>query len=220
MVRFITRCCRFVIALLVAIVSSVQAMPAVVGIAASSLVTAATFAAGKTIYVDDSAGSGGDGEDWTTAYRVLQDAIADAEDHTQNIDNTAEILVAGGTYYPDRVDDSTTGTGDRTDTFSLLERVTMKGGYSGSGTTRDPEIHISYLDGDLLGNDGGSLCGSTCLMTMHTTSSAPRMKTSRLIIASSTASRCVTEVPTEAAPTRWAVASSFKRPARRFTTAP
>jgi len=39
----------------------------------------ACAAAGKIIYVDDDANAPGDGKSWVTAYRYLQDALADAK---------------------------------------------------------------------------------------------------------------------------------------------
>ena len=50
-------------------------------------------------YVDDDAPAGGDGKTWATAYRYLQDALAEAYDTNHVI---TEIRVAKGTYKPDQ----------------------------------------------------------------------------------------------------------------------
>src|SRR5262245_3830986 len=78
-----------------------------------------TFATDFVRFVDDSASAGGDGVAWSTAYRVLQDALAEAVVLTSGIGNsdTVTIRVAAGTYYPDRFNDSTTGTGSRSAAF-------------------------------------------------------------------------------------------------------
>jgi hypothetical protein len=53
----------------------------------------------STLYADDDAPPGGDGLSWNTAYRFLQDALADAAASGGAI---TEIRVAQGTYLPDR----------------------------------------------------------------------------------------------------------------------
>ena len=52
-------------------------------------------AVGEVIYVDADASSGGNGTSWGTAYKYLQDALADA-----NVSGN-DIWVAEGTYKPD-----------------------------------------------------------------------------------------------------------------------
>ena len=49
-------------------------------------------------YVDDDASTNGDGTTWGTAYRYLQDALAEASADPGII----EIRVAGGLYTPDQ----------------------------------------------------------------------------------------------------------------------
>ena len=58
-------------------------------------VLAVSTAQADTIFVDDDATPGGDGLSWNTAYRFLQDALANAVAGT-------EIRVAQGVYKPDR----------------------------------------------------------------------------------------------------------------------
>ena len=108
-------------------------------------------APGKIIYVDDDAPAPGDGTSWTTAYRYLQDALADANDSEQPV----EIRVAQGIYKPDQ------GAGqipeDPWATFQAQGSVNLKGGFAGSGESdpnaRDIMVHQTILSGDLKGND-------------------------------------------------------------------
>jgi hypothetical protein len=107
---------------------------------------------GPTIlYVDDDAPLGGDGFTWETAYRFLQDALANAEPGN-------EVRVAQGIYKPDRDLANPMGTGDVGATFQLVDGVTAKGGYAGIGAVdpddRDIVLFESVLSGDLLGDDG------------------------------------------------------------------
>jgi hypothetical protein len=103
---------------------------------------------GQIIYVDADATGANDGSSWADAYNYLQDALADAF-------NGDEIRVAQGTYKPDQGLGITPG--DRTATFQLVNRVTMKGGYAGFGepdpNARDIELYETILSGDLDGND-------------------------------------------------------------------
>jgi len=55
------------------------------------------IASGEVIYVDDDASVGGDGQTWGTAYKYLQDALADANSNP----DVNQIWVAEGTYKPD-----------------------------------------------------------------------------------------------------------------------
>ncbi len=118
------------------------------------LTLAAGASAGTVVYVDDDAPAGGDGASWATAYRFLQDALADAaSDGSINA-----IHVAQGVYWPDRDEISPVGTGDRTVTFQLLDGLAIRGGYAGIGAP-DPEArlidtYVTVLTGDLSDDDG------------------------------------------------------------------
>lgn len=114
------------------------------------------FGSTATLYVDDTAPLGGDGESWATAYRSLRQALLDA-DADQTI---TEIRVAAGTYRP------TDGEGtpddpdptDITAVFSLVDQTNLRvlGGFPDGGgdiEDRDPAVHQTILSGDLLGND-------------------------------------------------------------------
>lgn len=106
----------------------------------------------RTWYVNNS--KNGDGSSWQDAFRYLQDALAHARPGE-------EILVAGSTkgriYHPDQDIEHhieyPDGTGDRTATFQLVDKVRLKGGYYGNGDTRDIVRYRTILSGDLNDND-------------------------------------------------------------------
>jgi hypothetical protein len=105
----------------------------------------------KIIYVDDDAAGTNNGTSWADAYRYLQDALADAK----SADQPVEIRVAAGVYTPDKGAGITHG--DIYATFSLINGVTISGGYAGINSpdpnARDFELYETILSGDLLGND-------------------------------------------------------------------
>ena len=107
---------------------------------------------GNVVFVDDDAPAGGDGTTWNTAYRFLQDALADAAGG-----GVTEVRVGQGTYKPDRDEVNPDGTGDREATFQLITGVALMGGYAGIGAkdpdARDIELYETILSGDLLGDD-------------------------------------------------------------------
>lgn len=116
---------------------------------------AACYAGAAVIYVDDSATAGANnGSSWTDAYLYLQDAISAAAAGDQ-------IWVAAGTYTPDKSNANPTGSGDRAATFILKNLVEIHGGFEGTETLLDQRqtnvdgayINITYLSGDLLGDD-------------------------------------------------------------------
>ncbi len=135
---------------------------------------------GNTIlYVDDDAPLGGDGLSWETAYKYLQDALATTRGEKVVLDDSCgpgpcdprieiivvgeppdgpcEVRVASGLYQPDRYFVKPDGSGDRASTFTVVETVTLKGGYAGLGATEpnacDPNLYQTILSGDLDGND-------------------------------------------------------------------
>ncbi len=102
-------------------------------------------------YVDDDAPAGGDGQSWASAYRFLQDALAEAGVHA------IEVRVAGGAYRPDESSAFPAGSGDRTGSFLVEGGVALVGGYAGihalDPDRRDPDQFPTVLDGDLAEND-------------------------------------------------------------------
>ena len=119
-----------------------------------AMLTGASVYAGAIVYVDDDAPLGGDGASWATAYRFLQDGLADA-----TAGGVSEVRVGQGTYQPDRNALHPDGTLDRDATFRLIGGVALLGGYVGIGAenpdARDIETHVTVLSGDLAGDDGG-----------------------------------------------------------------
>jgi hypothetical protein len=98
----------------------------------------------RVIYVDVNTPDHNDGSSWAKAYRYLQDALGDANK---------------GIYTPDTNSADPNGSGDREDTFQLVNGVALKGGYAGVGevdpSDRDYELYETVLSGDLDGNDVG-----------------------------------------------------------------
>ncbi len=104
-------------------------------------------------YVDDDAAPGGDGASWVTAFRYLQDALAQARTPGSDV---MEIRVAQGVYVPDR--GAAQAAGDRESTFALIDDVALRGGYRGPDAGGDPDVRDvaafpTVLDGDLAGDD-------------------------------------------------------------------
>ncbi len=110
-----------------------------------------TIFAGRIIYVDANCPGANDGSSWASAYKYLQDALADAN----SADKPVEIRVAQGIYKPDQGAGITPG--DRSATFRLINDVTLRGRYAGLGTpdpnARDVALYETILSGDLAGND-------------------------------------------------------------------
>ncbi|MHC4238887.1 MAG: hypothetical protein ACYSUC_03900 [Planctomycetota bacterium] len=111
--------------------------------------------AGQIIYVDADATGSDTGTSWANAYVYLQDALSDANASAKPV----EIRVAQSTYKPDEgtaVEDA-----NRTETFQLINDVTLKGSYAGYNepdpNARNIEIYETILSGDLDGNDVGDL---------------------------------------------------------------
>ncbi len=108
-------------------------------------------AGAKTIYVDDDATGPNDGTSWASAYKCLQDALADANDAPKPV----EVRVAQGIYKPDRGAKQTNG--NREATFQLINGVMLKGGYAGLGAPdpneRNVRAYETVLSGDLNGDD-------------------------------------------------------------------
>ncbi|MCZ6837065.1 MAG: right-handed parallel beta-helix repeat-containing protein [Planctomycetota bacterium] len=107
------------------------------------------------IYVDATAPGAGNGTTWSTSYRFLQDALADAATFPEF--TSVEIRVAQGFYRPDQRELAPGGTGSRAESFLLLEFVSIQGGFAGlteaSPDDRNVILYPTILSGDLLEND-------------------------------------------------------------------
>jgi hypothetical protein len=90
-------------------------------------------------FVDESAAGANDGSSWNDAYIDLQAAL--------NNTSSGEIWVAAGSYKPGAT---------RADTFQLKNNVALYGGFGGTETSldqRNPGVHQTILNGDLLDDD-------------------------------------------------------------------
>lgn len=106
-----------------------------------ALVLAETPAGAQVIHVDVAAPPGGDGSSWASALIDLTDALNTSTPGT-------EVRAAEGTYFADA------GTLDPELAFVIPPGVSVLGGYPTGGGERDPSLHPTILDGDLLGDDG------------------------------------------------------------------
>ena len=109
-----------------------------------------------TLYVDQNAGPGNNGQSWLAPFKSLEDALATARANP----SITEIRVAGGVYVPSARSDPATA---RTETFQLLNGVAIYGGYAGLADPGDPDVrdltlYESILSGDLAGDDVGVAC--------------------------------------------------------------
>jgi hypothetical protein len=101
----------------------------------------------KVWHVDASVGNSGDGTSWAQAFKTLGEAL-----HKSSIcGNPDSILVAEGTYFPDRPANNQIKTepNNRANSFSMLPKVKLLGGYPKGGGNRDPVKHLTILSGDL-----------------------------------------------------------------------
>ena len=112
-------------------------------------------------FVDANATTNGNGQSWETAYRHLQNALAEAA--TNGL--ISEIWVSEGVYLPDGGLVTTSGAymaGSmlRGASFGLLDQVAIYGGFpagGGDGTfaARDATQYSTVLSGDLANDDVG-----------------------------------------------------------------
>ncbi|MBA7641265.1 hypothetical protein ES703_48941 [subsurface metagenome] len=101
------------------------------------------------LYVDCDARGANDGSSWEDAFTELREGLSFAAGTFW----VKEVRVAQGVYKP-----AEPGGGRRQATFQLINGVSVRGGYAGSGepdpNARDIEAYETILSGDLLGNDG------------------------------------------------------------------
>ena len=105
-----------------------------------------------TLFVDADAPTGGDGLAWDSAYADLQAALDDAETRNANTigeNDVDSIWIAEGVYRPS----AELEPGDaRSATFSLVDGVTLLGGFAGTEAAlgeREISAHATALSGDV-----------------------------------------------------------------------
>ena len=127
----------------------------------------------NVLHVDvDSLAPVPDGASWASAYVSLQAAldraaVLNADGNAEN--NVAQIWIAEGTYIPTKLSDADLDgiidTDPRSATFSLLDGVSLYGGFAGTESTldeREPAVdgvfpHETILSGDLGQNDAPNI---------------------------------------------------------------
>ena len=115
----------------------------------------------RTLYVNVNAAGANNGTSWANAYTDLHDALNDAR---VNGGCPCEVWIAEGIYKPDR------GTGDRTLGYELFGDIALYGGFGGWEEwreDRDPALHETILDGDLLDDDDPTITPTSncCVVT-------------------------------------------------------
>ena len=113
-----------------------------------------------TLFVNDAAASGGDGLGWGTAYDDLHSALTQAATLNADGDTTNDvdaIWIAEGTYYPSTELDP----GDaRSASFSLIDDVTLYGGFAGTEATL-AERELSSANPTTLSGDLGVIADTS-----------------------------------------------------------
>jgi predicted outer membrane repeat protein len=106
----------------------------------------------KRLYVDAQRPLGGDGKTWSTAFKYLQDAIAGAPGLITGPDVNIEIWVAEGTYYPDEDEGGMVVNDQRTESFILINKVALYGGFQNGDnllSKRNWIDHPTILSGNI-----------------------------------------------------------------------
>jgi len=119
-------------------------------VALALMTIAGAAIAQPVVFVDQNAAGAGDGSNWADAYLDLQSALDAAEQAAGEI---REVWVAAGTYKPSK---RTNPDDPRSATFSLLDGVSLYGGFAGTETSiddRDLDAHAAILSGDFNGDD-------------------------------------------------------------------
>ena len=112
------------------------------------------------IFVNASATGSNNGDSWSNAYIYLQDGLANAS-------SGDEIWIAAGTYYPDEGGGKTDNS--RTAYFTLVNGVSLYGGFSGSETSKcqaSPMQNVTILSGDI--DKDGVLDGDNSYHVLYT----------------------------------------------------
>lgn len=118
-----------------------------IAIAATTAISGLQAFADRVVFVNQIASGQKDGSSWPNAFTDLQQALSEVG---QSNDGICEIWVASGVYHPDQ------GTGDQNRSFTMSNKVSIYGGFSGDETCRDerePWFYETILSGDLAGDD-------------------------------------------------------------------
>ncbi len=107
---------------------------------AAMMLASAPVQGGTVLYVDDDAPLGGDGQSWDTAYKFLQDALA-------NAGGMSEIRVGQGSYKPDQDEAGNVTPLDREATFQLISGVSLVGGFDVESEVEGPIVEGQSLRG-------------------------------------------------------------------------
>ncbi|HRO43422.1 MAG TPA: right-handed parallel beta-helix repeat-containing protein [Flavipsychrobacter sp.] len=96
-----------------------------------------------TVYVNQAISTSGDGRTWSSAFKTLEEALTLAN----SCDSVLEIRVAGGTYYPTNVYNSS----DPRDAVFAITRSSLRviGGYNASTGKRSFTANPTYLSGNV-----------------------------------------------------------------------
>ncbi|MEO7309317.1 MAG: choice-of-anchor Q domain-containing protein [Chitinophagaceae bacterium] len=119
----------------------------------------ATPVALTTLYVNAAVTSSGAGSTWATAYKTLQEALAN------NCASVTKIWVAKGNYYPD--EGGSFANNDRGAAFTLKNGVAIYGGFAGNEASnydlslRNFVTNETILSGDLDKNDGAGFANNS-----------------------------------------------------------
>ncbi|MEP0806095.1 MAG: hypothetical protein HRF47_11425, partial [Chloroflexota bacterium] len=130
----------------------------------------AKAACGGIVYVNAaSTAPTPNGCSWATAYKYLQDALADT-----TLTAGDQIWVAQGTYYPDEGGGNTNN--NRYSTFTLVAGVEIYGGFNGTETSltqrnSNPATNNTILSGDIDGTPGDSANNAYHVVTISNVTS-------------------------------------------------
>lgn len=97
-----------------------------------------SMASNGPVYVDASASGANNGQSWQDAFTQLYIALDSARSCGADT-----ILVAEGTYTPDPIRNSPDSS------FHLIDGVVMIGGYASGGASRNYQVHLTQLSGDI-----------------------------------------------------------------------
>ena len=115
------------------------------------------------IYVDKDAAQGGNGSNWSSSFKYLNDAFS----YANNNSGTYQIWVAEGTYFTD--EGALYSNDDQNSVFNIPSNVSsLIGGFSGNEQSEDqanPKQYLTKLSGLIFEEYGATGIGSSYLFT-------------------------------------------------------